>query len=302
MPAVRTPEEIRYMADKPYLSILATLGYVSRGSRPDLAPAVAVHSQYAARPLHIHWDSLHHLCKYVASTRDMGMTMTAGDIELPESASTKSRKYAFDGRPVEEDLQAFPPPPAARALASTDDDPFPFDADDATSMETPMQLLSFADASHGNEETGRRAIQGTVIAVGGCIVHWASKIQKLVALSTMEAETVATSPAGQHTIYRSNMLQELGVPFYSPTVVANGNASSVSVAHNHEHHQRARHIDIKHSWIRENIFSGRFAVVWVAGKDMLADVLTKPLPRIAFQYAVRRLGLRSFVRGRVVDA
>ncbi|KAK4701291.1 hypothetical protein P7C70_g4943, partial [Phenoliferia sp. Uapishka_3] len=197
------------MRERPYASVIATLGYIARGSRPDIAPTVAIYSQFAALRLWVHWEGIWHLCKYLAATRDYGMVMIANEIQIPDSAATKSR---------------------------AENDFFPFNALDATPMDDPMQILTFADASHANEETGRRAISGLAIAVGGCIVHWSSKIQKLVALSTMNAETVVTSTGGVHSMFHTSLLRELHIHFYSPTVIANDNAATVSVASNAEHH------------------------------------------------------------------
>ena len=50
---------------------------------------------------------------------------------------------------------------------------------------------------------------GYVIFVGGCPVSWVSKLQGLIALSTLESEYVALSTALRELIPLKTILQEL---------------------------------------------------------------------------------------------
>eukprot|EP00965_Chrysotila_dentata_P022159 733722-Pleurochrysis_carterae.AAC.1 len=56
------------------------------------------------------------------------------------------------------------------------------------------------------------------------------------------------------------------------------NKSAIDLAYNPEHHQRSKHIDRRHCFIREKVETFDITVPFVRGADNLADFFTKPLP------------------------
>lgn len=55
------------------------------------------------------------------------------------------------------------------------------------------------------------------------------------------------------------------------------NKGAKALAKNPEHHSRTKHIDAQHHFIRECVAWGVFTVHHVGTKQMIADMLTKPL-------------------------
>jgi len=55
------------------------------------------------------------------------------------------------------------------------------------------------------------------------------------------------------------------------------NKSALAMARNDSMHNRSKHIDIKHHFIREQVEAGNIAVQWVSSQEQLADILTKTL-------------------------
>jgi hypothetical protein len=49
----------------------------------------------------------------------------------------------------------------------------------------------YVDSDMAGDKDSRRSTTGYVFTIGGTIVSWISKLQKVVALSTIEAEYVA---------------------------------------------------------------------------------------------------------------
>ena len=58
----------------------------------------------------------------------------------------------------------------------------------------------------GDKESRRRTI-GYVFTVGGTTVSWISKLQQVVALSTMEAEYVAATKASKEMIWLQRFME-----------------------------------------------------------------------------------------------
>jgi hypothetical protein len=56
---------------------------------------------------------------------------------------------------------------------------------------------------------------------------------------------------------------------------------------------KLRHVDIHHHWLRQEVQNKRIPVEWVPSANMVADGLTKLLPRQKFVEFVRQLGMED---------
>ena len=60
------------------------------------------------------------------------------------------------------------------------------------------------------------------------------------------------------------------------------NKAARDPAYNPEHHQKTKHIERRHFYIREVVESGRIVVPFVASADNLADFFTKAVDKTKF--------------------
>ena len=58
-----------------------------------------------------------------------------------------------------------------------------------------LQLTMFSDADMAGDIDGRRSTSGMLVFLGSALISWLSLKQKVVALSTCEAEYVAAATA-----------------------------------------------------------------------------------------------------------
>ena len=70
------------------------------------------------------------------------------------------------------------------------------------------------------------------------------------------------------------------------------NSRAISLAHNPQHHDRTKHIDVRHHFIYEAIEEGRIELQYVKTEDNIADLLTKPLPRPRHELYMGSMGVR----------
>ena len=56
-------------------------------------------------------------------------------------------------------------------------------------------------------------------------------------------------------------------------------------------HDKSKHIKIKYHYIRDMVQRGAVKLLYVATEEQIADVLTKPLARMKFEYIIERLGV-----------
>jgi hypothetical protein len=70
------------------------------------------------------------------------------------------------------------------------------------------------------------------------------------------------------------------------------NLGAVNLMQDSKFHSKAKHIDIRHMFIRNDMAQkNRLKVMHIAGKDQIADVLAKQLPIDAFRRHCKAIGL-----------
>ena len=150
------------------------------------------------------------------------------------------------------------------------------------SVDGEDDLYGYSDANWAGDIDDRRSVSGYVFKVAGSTVSWCSKKQGTVAKSTTEAEYVSLSNATQELIWMRRLLSDIGYKIETPTTMYKDNQGAIEIAKNPRFHNRTKHIDIKFHFIRERIASNELKVVYCNSNDMLADVMTKALPKDQF--------------------
>ena len=139
--------------------------------------------------------------------------------------------------------------------------------------------------------------------LAGGVISWQSARQKTVALSTVEAEYMATAAAVKEAIWWRSFFSGLGHDTSRPTALRSDNQGSIALAHNPDHHARTKHIDIRYHFIRQHVADKTIVLTFVGTEAMVADIFTKPLEYVAYERGARMLGLsESSSRGGVSAA
>ena len=151
------------------------------------------------------------------------------------------------------------------------------------SKEDQVQLKGFVDADWGGNLNGGKSQSGYLFSICGGIVSWGSKKQTTVALSSTEAEYIAASLATQEAIWLCSLLADLKFVQGKPTIIFEDNQGAVALSKNPRYHARTKHVNIKHHFIRDKFESGEIILTYCSTNDMIADMLTKALPRTMFE-------------------
>lgn len=88
----------------------------------------------------------------------------------------------------------------------------------------------------------------------------------------------------------------------SPPVLLCDNIGAIYLSSNPVFHSRMKHISIDIHFVRQQVQAGKIRVLHVPSVDQLADLLTKPLPRLRFTSLRDKLGVSDgppSLRGRV---
>ena len=155
-----------------------------------------------------------------------------------------------------------------------------------------MQVISYSDADWAGDINTQRSTTGYVVMMNNGAVAWRSKRQVTVALSTMEAEYMAITEAAKELKWMRQLLAELecGIET-SATVLRSDNQGAIALAKNPVSHSRAKHIDLRHHFIRDAIEDEIIWLEYIPTVNMTADSLTKGLGRQKHENCLRRMGM-----------
>ncbi|GJR23923.1 retrovirus-related pol polyprotein from transposon TNT 1-94 [Tanacetum coccineum] len=71
------------------------------------------------------------------------------------------------------------------------------------------------------------------------------------------------------------------------------NKSVIALCCNNVQHSRAKHIDVRYYFIKEQVENGIVELYFVRTEYQLADIFTKPLPRERFNFLIEKISMRS---------
>ena len=157
---------------------------------------------------------------------------------------------------------------------------------------TGLDLTMYSDADFAGDKLTRKSTSGYVSILGGSPVTWTSQLQRVVALSTTEAEYIAAATASQEILWLRQLLSDLGELSSEPTVLMVDNQSAIQLIKNPTLHRRSKHIDIRFHFIRDCYENKQIEVKYVATDHQLADVLTKPLSLYHFNRLLSKLQVK----------
>ena len=215
-----------------------------------------------------------HKQKYQALIGSLTYAVTATRPDLAEALGTVNQ---FSSNPSGEHWQSVKR--ILRYIKGTLDLGIQFDG----SKEDELKLSGFVDADWGGDVNGRKSQSGYIFSLCGGVVSWASKKQTSVALSSTEAEYVAACLATQEAIWLRSLLADLNFIQEEPTIIHEDNQGAIAMSKKPKFHARTKHIDIKYHFIRDKVESGELLLKYCLSSDMIADMLTKALPRTLFQ-------------------
>ncbi|GJY72340.1 hypothetical protein Tco_0476043 [Tanacetum coccineum] len=157
---------------------------------------------------------------------------------------------------------------------------------------TPIDATLYRDADHAGCQDTRRSTSGSAQFLGDKLVSWSSKKQKCTAISSTEAEYIALSGCCAQILWMRSQLTDYGFQFNKIPLYCD-KKSVIALCCNNVQHSRAKHIDVRYHFIKDQMENGIVELYFVRTKYQLADIFTKPLPRERFNFLIEKLGMRS---------
>lgn len=107
-----------------------------------------------------------------------------------------------------------------------------------------VPLDAYSDATWASEPDSK-STSGYLIRVFGNLVHYKSRKQTLVALSTTESEYIALSECCRDLLWIRNLLNEMGVLVEDASVVYCDNQEAIRISNGESKLNRTKHIAVK---------------------------------------------------------
>ncbi|GJY51328.1 hypothetical protein Tco_0442175, partial [Tanacetum coccineum] len=129
----------------------------------------------------------------------------------------------------------------------------------------PSVLEGYSHASWINHTEYSSSTSGWVFFLGGCVISWASKKQTCITSSTMEYEFVALVVAGKEAEWLRNLIHEIPIwpkPITSISIHCDS-ATTLARAYSQIYNGKSRHLNVRHSMIRELIMNGVISIEFV---------------------------------------
>ena len=103
-------------------------------------------------------------------------------------------------------------------------------------------------------------------------------------MSSTSVETEAACQAALDIVAMRHMLEEIGIWYNEPVVIYEDNQPTIRVANNESSIADAgRHIEVKNFKLGESVEDSTIVLKYIETQRQVADLLTKPLGKIAFE-------------------
>jgi len=139
---------------------------------------------------------------------------------------------------------------------------------------TNVRLHGYVDYDFVGDVDSRKSTTGYVFTLGSKAVSWVSRLQKIVALFTTEAEYVVATKSCKELICLKDFMKELGKEQVTPSLHSDSQ-SAIDLANNPVYNDRNKHIDLWYHVIRILLNDGVLSLVKIHTSQNPTNMLTK---------------------------
>jgi hypothetical protein len=147
-----------------------------------------------------------------------------------------------------------------------------------------VRLYGYTDSDWAGSASYRKNTSRCCFSLGSAMTSWKSREQYGIALSTTEAEYIATCSTNCEAMWLQKLLTSLSDLEMEATVILCDNQSFIKMTKNPVFHDSSKHIEIWYHYIRDMVQRGVIKLQYVGTDEQIVDVLTKPLSCVKSEY------------------
>jgi len=273
LPKLLAPEDPTYPTT--FLSMIGSCLHICQVSRPDCSFAVGILARHAATPGIEHMTAAQDLIRYMYHTRNYCIQYKSTESPISNQPYVFERSSHPSDAPIEdwkEDLStnyklAIPPRTIEERLEQGH-----------TPTPHANHPLTYIDANLGGDRLTRKSTSGLVVMMNGGPIAWSSRLQKLCAQSSAEAEIIAVVDSVKEALHIKLLCEECEIrPPNIPLEIQEDNNACIHLAHNLRGSQQAKHYELRLRFLNEHVLENNIEFSRVDTTQQLADGFTKPL-------------------------
>ena len=146
-----------------------------------------------------------------------------------------------------------------------------------------FKVSGMSDSDYAKCPVTRRSVSGYSTMLEGAPVTVKSSMQKVVALSVTEAETIAAVQCAQDMLHIMRIMEAMELNVERPMILHVDNSGAVDLINSWASGGRTRHMDTRLNFLRELKEDGILKVVWTSSMNNPSDLFTKNLPGPLFR-------------------
>ena len=136
-------------------------------------------------------------------------------------------------------------------------------------------MTGVSDASYATCKDTRKSVTEYIVYLEGAPIAIKSGMQKIIALSSSEAELIALVQCLQEIMFMKKVLESMELQVELPILIKCDNKGTVDLINGHAVGGGTKHIDIRMYYARDLKDKGIIKVVWVPTDENEADIFTK---------------------------
>lgn len=157
------------------------------------------------------------------------------------------------------------------------------------------EVYAYSDASYAEDRVDRRSTSGYHCMGNGGAISWCSRRQDIITLSSFEAEYVALTETCKEVTHLSRIAHAFDMEVPEAITIKTDSQSCIAAIKNHTYSNRAKHIDTRYHYIRQEVTAERIKLEYCPTDINVADMMTKPLGPTKMEALRRRAGLISSI-------
>ena len=144
-------------------------------------------------------------------------------------------------------------------------------------------VYGYFDAAHADDADTLKTTMAYVFFFEGCAISWKTKLHTSVTLSTNHSEYCAASKAAREAKWLDKIFSCLNyTSSIKPIQLFSDSQGAIAMAYNPVHREASKHVNLADHYVREQVDEGTILITYVPTAVMLADALTKALPKTQF--------------------
>jgi hypothetical protein len=155
----------------------------------------------------------------------------------------------------------------------------------------PFHVDTYTDSDWADDKDDRKSVSCGMIYLCGCMIKSWARTQKVLALSSTEAELYALGSGASELLGMKEWLKELQIPLQSTMLHCDSNPARSIV--NKRGPGKIKHMELRYLALQMWVKEGRLGITRVPTTDNPSDLGTKALSSERMKYLCGLCGLRN---------